>query len=46
MDKVSKRYSIETLSIDRVLNTEHFYRKSCKKCAPKASPGSLFNFGK
>ena len=38
-----KSYGIETLSIDRVLNSEHFYGKSCRKCAPKASPRSLFN---
>ena len=31
-------YGIETLPIDRVLNKEHFYEKSCRKCAPKASP--------
>ena len=32
------RYDIETLCIDRVLNIELFYEKSCKKCVPKASP--------
>ena len=37
-----KRYDIETLSIDRALNKE----KSCRKCAPKASPKPIFNFGK
>ena len=37
---------IETLSIDRVLNKEHFYGKSCKKCAPEANPRILFNFTK
>ena len=37
-----KRYGIEALSVDRVLNKEHFYRK----IRPKASPRSLFNFGK
>ena len=41
-----KRYDIETLSIDRVLHKEHFYIKSCRKCAAKASPRLLFNFGK
>ena len=40
------RYDIENLSIDRVLNTEHFMEKSCRKCAPKASPRPLFNFAK
>ena len=37
---------IETLSIDRELNKEHFYIKSCRKCAPKASLRPLFNFAK
>ena len=33
-----KRYDIETLLIDRVLNKEHLYmKKSCRKCAPKPS---------
>ena len=41
-----KRYDIETLSIDRVLNKEHFYGKLCRKCASEASPGPLSNFGK
>ena len=41
-----KSYDIETLSIDRVLNKEHFYGKIIRKCAPKASPGPLFYFGK
>ena len=41
-----KIYHIETLSIDRVLNTEHFMEKSCRKYAPKASPRPLLNFGK
>ena len=41
------RCDIETLSIDKVLNTEHFYgKKSCRKCAPKVSPRPLFNFSK
>ena len=31
-------YGIETLPIDRVLNKEHFYEKSCRKFAPKAIP--------
>ena len=36
-------YDIETLSIDRVLNTEHFYEKIMQKmCTPKASPRPLF----
>ena len=29
-----KRYGIEALSIDKVLNEEHFMSKSCRKCAP------------
>ena len=33
-----KRYDIETLAIDRVLNKEHFYRKIMQKCAPKLVP--------
>ena len=37
---------IENLSFDRVLSTEHFYKKTCRKCAPKASPRTLFNFSK
>ena len=41
-----KSYDIEILSIDRVLNEEHFYGKSCRKCAPNASLRPLFNFGK
>ena len=46
LDK-EKRYDIETLSIDRVLcNSNIFMEKSCRNCAPKASPRSLLNFGK
>ena len=41
-----KMYDIETLSIDRVLNKENFMEKSSRKCAPKATPRFLFNFGK
>ena len=41
-----KRYEIETLSIDGVLNKDHFLEKSCKKCALKASLRLLFNFDK
>ena len=37
---------METLSIDRVLNTEHFYGKFMRKCAPDVIPRALFNFGK
>ena len=45
--KKEKRYDIETLSVDRVLNTEHFYREIMRKIyAPEAIPGPLFNFGK
>ena len=32
---------IETLSIDRQLNKEHFYGKSCRKCAPKLAPDPI-----
>ena len=38
------RCEIETLSIDIMLNKEKFMGKSCRKCAPKASPRLLFNF--
>ena len=41
----AKRYDIETLSIDSVLNKKHFYGKICRKCAPKAGPKRLFYFG-
>ena len=49
-----ERYDIKRLSIDRILNKEHygkilkniFYGKICMKCASKDSPRSLFNFGK
>ena len=41
-----KRYDIETLLIDRVLNKDCFVEKSCRKHAPKASPRPLFKFGK
>ena len=37
---------IETFSIDRELNKEHFKQKSCRKCAPKASSRPLLNFAK
>ena len=37
---------IETLSMDRELNKENFYGKSCRKCGPKARPRPLFNFDK
>ena len=40
------RCEIETLSIDRVLNKEHFYGKIMQKMSPKAIPRSLFNFTK
>ena len=36
--KKEKRYDIETLSIDRVLNKEHFYWKSCRKFCQKLVP--------
>ena len=38
-----RRSDIETWSIDRVLNKEHFQGKKCGKCAPKTSP-RLLNF--
>ena len=41
----SKSCGIETLSIDRVVNMEHFYQKLKHQCAPKASPRPFFNFG-
>ena len=41
-----KRYDIETLSIDRVLNKQNFYGKTCRKCTAKASPKPFFDFGK
>ena len=41
-----KRYDIETLSVDRVLNKEHFYGKIMQKMCTKVSPRPLFNFGK
>ena len=41
-----KKYGIETLSIDRVLNKEHFCGKTCRKCATKASLRPLFDFVK
>ena len=41
-----KRYDIETLAIDTVLIRNIFMEKSCRKCAPKASPRPLFYFGK
>ena len=40
------RCYIEILAIDRLLNTEHFYEKLCRECAPKASPRPFFNFAK
>ena len=39
-------YDTETLSTDGVSNKEHFYGKSCRKYAAKASPRPLYNFGK
>ena len=36
---------MEALSVDRVLNKEHFYQKFCRKCAPTAIFRPLFNFG-
>ena len=40
------RCDIETLFIDRVLNTEHFNGKIMQKMCTKGSPRSLFNFAK
>ena len=40
-----KRYHVETLAIDLILNKEHFYGRPCRKCAPNASPRPLFYFG-
>ena len=37
-------YDIKILSIIRVSNKEYFHEKSCRKCAPKASPRTLLNF--
>ena len=34
--KKEKRYDIETLSIDRVLNKEHFYGKIMQKMCTKS----------
>ena len=39
-----KSYDNETLSVDRVLNKEHFFGKSYRKCL--ARPRPVFNFGK
>ena len=41
-----KRYDIEALSLDRVLNKEDVMEKSCRKFAPEASPRPLFHFVK
>ena len=41
-----KRYDIEILSIDTVLNKERFHGKFIQKHAPKANPRPIFNFGK
>ena len=32
-----KRYDIESLAIDTILNKEHFYGKTIRKCTPKAT---------
>ena len=39
-------WDTEPLSICRELSKEHFYKKTCRKCASKASPRPLFNFSK
>ena len=43
-----KRYDIETFSIDRVLNKEHFYGKVMQKMFQQmcTSPRPFFNIGK
>ena len=38
-----KRYGIETLSLDTVLNKKPFMEKLSRKYAPKASPRLYFN---
>ena len=43
---MEERCDIETLSIDRVLNKGHFYRKPYRKYVPKAILRSIPNFGK
>ena len=40
-----KRYDIESLSTDIVLDRGNLYEKPCRKCAPKANPRPFFNFG-
>ena len=40
------RYDIETLSIDGVSNTEHFYGKTMQKIVRKVNPRPFFNFDK
>ena len=44
--EMEERCDIETLSIDRVLNKGHFYRKPYRKYVPKAILRSIPNFGK
>ena len=39
---MQRRYDIEPLSLDTILNQESFYGKSCKKCASKTSPRIFF----
>ena len=41
---MEKRYDIETLLIDRVLNKNIYMKKLCRKCIPKASLKFPFNF--
>ena len=41
-----KNYDIETFSIDGVSDKKKLIKKSCRKCAVKASPRPLYNFGK
>ena len=45
LDK-EKRYDIETLTIDGVLNKQNFYGKIMQKISTKTVPDSLFNFDK
>ena len=40
------RCDIETLSIDGVSNTEHFYGKTMQNIVQKVNPRPLFNLAK
>ena len=43
---MEKKYDTETFSKDGVSNKEHFLRENHAENAAKASPRSLYNFGK